>query len=74
MKQQNKLSPEQQQKQTAEQQTQQSPAREFATAEELLRYDAAQTMVPPGIAQRLQQSVGELPRPRRSWWQRLFGN
>jgi len=73
MKQQSKLSAEQQQQHAAEQQTQAPPAREFASAEELLRYDAAHTTVPPGIARRLQKSAGDLPAPKTSWWQRLFG-
>ena len=76
MKQQTKLSEEQQQQSRqvgTEQQTQQQSAREFANAEEMLRYDAAHTTVPPGIAQRLQKSTHDLPGPRTSWWKRLFG-
>ncbi len=75
MKQQSKLSAEQQQSPQvgAEQQTQAQPAREFASAEELLRYDAAHTPVPPDIARRLQKSAGDLPAPKTNWWQRLFG-
>ena len=72
MKQQTKLSEEQQQ-QATEHQTQQPAGREFATAEELLRYDAEHTPVPPAIAQRLQKSTGELPQPKAAWWKRLFG-
>ena len=70
-----KLSQEQQQQHAAENQTQQQAAREFASAEELLRYDAAHTTVPPAIAQRLQKSTrpsGATPRPR-SWWRNLLG-
>ncbi|MGO8837085.1 MAG: hypothetical protein ACLQAH_07995 [Limisphaerales bacterium] len=73
MKQESKLNSEQQQQHATGQQTQQSGAREFASAEELLRYDAAHTTVPPGIAERLQKSTGDLPGPRVSWWKRLFG-
>jgi hypothetical protein len=47
-------------------------AREFATAEELLRHDAAQTEVPPVIAERLTKSIQNLPRPSRTWWERLL--
>ena len=72
MKQQSKLSEEQQQH-AAEHQAQQPAAREFANAEEMLRYDAAHTPVPPVIAERLQKSTGELPRPKAAWWKRLFG-
>ena len=73
MKHQSKLSQEQQQQRAAEQQTQQQAVREFASAEELLRYDAAHTTVPPEIAQRLQKSTGNLPGPKPAWWKRLFG-
>ena len=72
MKHQTKLSQEQQQH-AAEQQTQQPAAREFANAEELLRYDAAHTPVPPVIAQRLQKSTSERPQPKLAWWKRWLG-
>ena len=73
MKHQTKLSQEQQQQHAAEHQTQQQAVREFANAEEMLRYDASQTTVPPGIAQRLQKSAADLPAPKTTWWKRLFG-
>jgi hypothetical protein len=73
MKHQSKFSPEQQQQHTAEQRSQQGVAREFATAEELLRYDAAHTTVPPGIARRLQKTIGQMGVAPRSWWRNLFG-
>ena len=74
MKHQTKLSEEQQSRQVgAEQQTQQPSAREFASVEEMLRYDAAHTVVPPEIARRLEKSTGDLPAPKPSWWKRLFG-
>jgi hypothetical protein len=74
MKQQTKLSQEQQQQQhAAEHQTQSPAAREFASAEELLRYDAAHTAVPPEIARRLQQSTADVPAPKASWWRKFFG-
>lgn len=47
-------------------------AKEFATPEELLRFDAAQTEVPPGVAQRLRESVQREPKPERPWWRRMF--
>jgi hypothetical protein len=52
--------------------TQENAVREFATTDELLRHDAAQTEVPPVIAERLSKSIEGLPRPSRSWWQRIF--
>lgn len=69
MKRQTKLT-SQEQEQLAEVKSPQTTAREFATAEELLRHDAGQTAVPPAIAERLAQSVQNLPRPAPRWWQR----
>ena len=72
MKQQTKLT--QKQETVAAQQTQSNPAREFANSDELLRFDAAQTTVPPEIAVRLQKTAGQIPPPPpRSWWKNLFG-
>jgi hypothetical protein len=72
MKQQTKLS--QKQEHLAEQQTQSNPAKEFASSDELLRFDAAQTVVPPGVARRLQKSAAEIrPPAARSWWKNVFG-
>src|SRR5437879_3274432 len=68
-----KLAPLEQEPQHAtEHQTQGQAAREFATVEEALRYDAVHTPVPPAIAKRLQESTGKLPPPPppRSWWHR----
>jgi hypothetical protein len=74
MKHQSKLSAEQQARQAGvEHQAQSQGAREFASAEELLRYDAAHTTVPPAVAQRLQKSAAELPAPKRPWWKRWLG-
>ncbi|HEY2082057.1 MAG TPA: hypothetical protein VGI88_04685 [Verrucomicrobiae bacterium] len=72
MKQQKKFNSEQQQEHVSEQQLTHNTARDFASVEELLRYDASQTQTPAAIAQRLQKSSADLPRPARSWWQRLF--
>ena len=63
----------QEQEQLANNTSQQTTAREFATAEELLRHDAAKTEVPPVIAERLTKSIQGLPRPSRSWLKKLFG-
>jgi hypothetical protein len=73
MKQQSKLTQQQQQAAAQQQQSEAQTVREFASAEELLRYDAARTKVPPTIAQKLQQTVGTPPAPNRSWWRRLLG-
>ena len=72
MKQQSKFSSREQQ-QAAEQQSQQPAPREFATVDDMLRYDASQIPVPPRIAERLQKSTRELPPPSPSWWKRIFG-
>ncbi len=49
-------------------------AHEFATAEEMLRADAAQTPVPPAVKTRLAESVQKEAPPEkpRSWWKRLI--
>jgi hypothetical protein len=47
--------------------------RVFASPEELLRYDAAETTPPAGIEPRLRDSIRAEPAPRRSWWARWFG-
>jgi hypothetical protein len=72
MKQKQKLT-SQEQEQVSETQTRQTAAREFATADELLRYDAAQTDAPPSIAKRLGESLQKEPKRNRSFWQRLTG-
>jgi hypothetical protein len=56
-----------------QQQFTETNAREFASAEEMLRHDAIHTPVPPAIAERLEQSLAQLPRPPRSWWRRILG-
>ncbi len=48
-------------------------ALEFASAEEMLRFDAAQTVVPTQVTERLQESIAAEPKPRSAaWWQRWF--
>ncbi|HXI73611.1 MAG TPA: hypothetical protein VNN22_24980 [Verrucomicrobiae bacterium] len=72
MKQQTKLT--QKSEQVAEQQSQQQAANEFESSDELLRFDAAQTTVPPEIAQRLQKSTAHInPPTARPWWKNIFG-
>jgi hypothetical protein len=67
----------QQKEQTVQaQQTQQKvEGREFASAEEMLRHDAAQTPVPEAVKSRLAESIEKEPRPAAStsWWRRMFG-
>ena len=54
-------------------QSQQATAREFASAEEALREDIRQTIVPPAVEHRLSKSIEGLPKPERPWWKRLMG-
>ena len=71
MKRHSKLTSQEQQA-LSEAKSQQRAAREFATPEELLRFDASQTIVPPAVAKRLSESIQQEPKPSRSWWQRLL--
>ena len=75
MKRETKLTQKEQEQLAAEQQqAQSSSAREFASVEEMLRHDALHTPVPPNIADRLGESIGQLPPPPpRAWWRRFFG-
>jgi len=45
---------------------------EFAVPEEMLRFDANQTVVPDSVAQRLSRSLQRHPPPARPWWKRWF--
>ena len=72
MKRQTKLTSQEQQE-LSEAKSQQTVAREFATPEELLRFDASQTTVPPAVAERLMQSIQQVPTAARSWWRRFVG-
>ena len=58
---------------TQQHSAQEQTALEFATAEEVLRHDAAHTPVPRVVAERLQKSIEGEPKPALCWWQRLFG-
>jgi hypothetical protein len=75
MKRQSKLTTRQseEEQQLSHQETHQNSAHEFASVEAMLRHDASNTPVPPSIAHRLQESLGPMSPPRRSWWQRWFG-
>ncbi len=45
---------------------------EFATVEELLRYDARQNIPGPALAERVNASIANEPKRPLRWWQRLF--
>jgi hypothetical protein len=51
---------------------QRTTGQEFGSVDELLRHDATQTEPPPAVAERLNESIGREPAPRRSWWSRWF--
>ena len=76
MKQQKKFSQSEQQH-ASEAQSQSRIAgveREFASVEELLRYDAEQTTVPAEIVERLKRTTrNAAPPPRTGWLKRFFG-
>ena len=54
-------------------QRQGATARQFTTPEEVLRFDAAQTQVPPVIIERLQASISREPPVSSPWWKRWLG-
>jgi hypothetical protein len=70
MKHQSKFSQEQQH--AAAHQAQSQAGQEFSGSEELLRFDAAQTTVPPQIAERLKRSAADITPPKSGWLKRLF--
>jgi hypothetical protein len=72
MKRHPKLSQPQQEHLASGRHTASQGAQDFADTNEMLRYDAARTLVPPEIARRLQKSLDENP-TKRSWWQKLIG-
>ena len=73
MKYEKKFLPAEQQQPVSESQLQSSQSiHEFATPEDVLRFDARHTAVPDRVAQRLGHSVQNLPGPTRPWWKRLF--
>ena len=77
MKQQTKLSqkPESLAETQSQAQAEIQSVREFASSDDLLRADAAQTAVPAEIEVRLKKSAAQIQPPTmRSWWKTLLGN
>ena len=72
MKRQTKLSQQNEQQSAVEKQASVQSAKEFASPEDVLRYDAAHTEVPATVAVRLKKSL-ERNSPKTSWWKNLFG-
>ncbi len=60
----------QQKAESGQQHTVQQGPREFTDADDMIRFDASNAIVPPEVAQRLQRSLGPAQVP---WWKRLFG-
>ena len=60
-------------KQDAEMQREQSAEQglEFKSVEDAIRFDAARTVVPPEIRERVLRAAGE-ERARHPWWKRWF--
>jgi hypothetical protein len=67
-----KLEQRQHEQTEAQQKTVQQTALEFASAEELLRYDRAQVAPPTRLAKRLSDSIARECQSARSWWKRLW--
>jgi hypothetical protein len=63
----------QEQQQISEVQSRQKVEHEFASVEELLRFDVKQTMVPPEVVRRLNRSLQNEPVVPRPWWRRWVG-
>jgi hypothetical protein len=51
----------------------QAQVKEFASVEDLLRYDSEQNPVPPEVADRLGRSLEAEPKPEKPWYKKLFG-
>ena len=72
---QSRLRQEQRTEQTsAEVQNSAQEGKEFATVEELLRYDSEQNPVPPAVAERLGRSLENEPKQEKPWYRRMFGS
>jgi hypothetical protein len=52
----------------------QAQVKEFATVDDLLRFDSEQNPVPPEVADRLGRSLEAEPKPEKPWYKKLFGN
>jgi hypothetical protein len=51
----------------------QAHVKEFATVDDLLRYDSEENPVPPEVADRLSRSLEAEPKKERPWYKRFFG-
>jgi len=72
---QSRLRQEQREEQKAEEvQGSGQEGKEFATVEELLRYDSEQNPVPPEVAERLGKSLENEPKQEKPWYKRILGS
>jgi len=67
-----RLTQQQQARAQATSAQQQQAGHEFATVEDLLRADRAQTPPPPQLEARVRQSLARETPPRRPWWSRWW--
>jgi hypothetical protein len=51
----------------------QTHGKEFASVDELLRYDSEVHPVPAEVGERLSETLAAEPKPQRPWYKRLFG-
>jgi hypothetical protein len=72
MKYEKKFRQEEQQQVSENQLQSQQTIHDFATPEDMLRFDAKQTMTPNSVAERLNRSLKNQPRLAQPWWKRLF--
>ncbi|NOS69370.1 MAG: hypothetical protein HOP33_05495 [Verrucomicrobia bacterium] len=75
MKEKSKLQQQQHEEQTTVQHAaHKAGAREFQSAEEMMRFDAGQTRVPDSVKSRLADSLAREQKPEQStsWWRRLL--
>jgi hypothetical protein len=72
---QSKLRQEAEQEQAAQVQNtlNQGEVKDFATVEDLLRYDSEQNPVPTEVAERLGKSLEGEVKPEQPWYTKLFG-
>ena len=52
----------------------QGEGKEFATVEELLRYDSEQNPVPAEVAERLGRTLANEPKQEKPWYKRILGS
>ena len=71
---QSRLRQEQREEQNQIKGSAQSEGKEFATVEELLRYDSEQNPVPAEVAERLGRTLANEPKREKPWYKRILGN